>query len=242
MYELAETLLAHGADPNAAIKYSPPRLRLVPADNSMFSTTGATPFFLATAALDLSAMEMLLEYEADPLKGTEMNKAILSQQTQIESSDNHIIGNATPLMVAVGMGRTGDFTPAEENMAQQAAKKLLDMGADVNATTATGWTALHAAVYIGANNLVEFLVKNGARVDIQNGCGRSPLHLAKGETSLGLLDSAMFRKSTADLLRSLGAGSAPESAPQGQCVLGRGGLDIETEFQKRIRVIKQSQK
>src|SRR5690606_36916597 len=129
--------------------------------------------------------------------------------------------NATPLMAAVGMGRSEDLTTDDEVRALKVAAKLLGLGADINAASAAGRTALHAAVYVGANSLVEFLVKNGARMDVANGCGRTPLSLAKGENGLGLLARPKFRKDTVALLHGLGAAdTAPFSVPAGRCVLG----------------------
>ena len=44
-----------------------------------------------------------------------------------------------PLMVASGMGRHDDFAPEEEKRALEAVKVLVEMGADVNQATETGW-------------------------------------------------------------------------------------------------------
>jgi len=223
MHELAEALLARGADPNARMKYQPPRLRF--ADDNYLSRLhwkGATPFFLATTSLDLDAMEILLEHGADPSNGTEINEELFVMQVSNPASDNQIIGNATPLMVAAGIGRTSEFSLNEEKRAIKAVEKLLGIGADINASTATGWTALHAAVFIGANNLVEFLVKNGAKLDMPTGCGLTPLDIANGEKTRGLDDDPIFRESTARLLSSLGANPRSLSDPVGHCVLAKG--------------------
>jgi ankyrin repeat protein len=61
MHRLADALLAAGADTNAAMNYPPPHLRL--ARLSMFNMTGATPFFLAAAAQDVDAMDIMLVRE-----------------------------------------------------------------------------------------------------------------------------------------------------------------------------------
>lgn len=222
MLDLAESLLAHGADPNARIKYQPPRYRF--ADDNYLSRLhwrGATPFFLASAAMDLAAVEVLLEHGADPLIGTELDEVMFDMQIKHPANDNQILANATPLMVTAGMGRINELSLDEEKRAIKAAEKLLDMGADINATTATGWTSLHAAVFIGANNLVEFLVKKGASLDLPTGCGMTPLDLAKGEKTDGLVDDPVVRERTAELLISLGASINTPMAPAGQCVLGK---------------------
>ena len=236
MYELAEALLAKGADPDAEMKYPPARLRM--DSLPWLNLEGATPFFLATASLDTSAMEMLLEHGAKALVSTRPNPAVLEKQTKVYADDNQILGNGTSLMVAVGLGKKNDFTPSEEKSALDSAKRLVALGADVNEATATGWTALHAAAFVGANSLVSYLVEQGAKVNVQSGCGRTPLNLAQGESVIGLLDRTVPHDSTADLLKSLGADDAKASAPAGQCVLGRGGLEVDIELKKQIEQAK----
>ena len=60
---------------------------------------------------------------------------------------------------------------AEEKNALEAAKLLLDLGADVNAANEAGQTSLHAAAAIGANGVVRFLVERGARLDAKTQTG-----------------------------------------------------------------------
>jgi len=219
MYELAEALLARGADVNAAMKYPPAHLRL---DHlSWMNLAGATPFFLATASLDESAIDMMLEYGADPLVKTEVDHAVFMTQTREYTDDNQIVGNATPLMVAVGLGKQNRFTPEQEARSLAVVKKLIALGADVNEATATGWTALHAAAINGTNSLIELLVENGARLDVQNGCGRTPLSLAEAENDVGLINRSRPKESTVTLLRKLGAGKSSSAGPVGECVVGR---------------------
>jgi len=235
MYEFAEALLARGADPNARMKYSPPRLRLDRL--SWFSTAGATPLFLASAARDTSALEMLLEHGAEPLVKTSVDSNVYKKQLREHADDNQIIGNATPLMVAVGMGRINDFSQAEEEKALQIAQRLITLGADVNEVTATGWTATHAAAYIGANRLIRFLADNGADLDVPNGCGQTPIDLAIGSKVVGLIDRTEPHIESAELLLELGVGEKPLRAPVGDCVLGRGGLEADTFQSARIESI-----
>lgn len=239
MYELAEALLAKGADPDAAMKYPPARLRM--DSLPWLNLAGATPFFLATASLDTSAMEMLLEHGAKPLVTTKPNPAVLEKQTKVYADDNQILGNGSSLMVAVGLGKKNDFTPSEEKSALDAAQRLITLGADVNEATASGWTALHAAAFVGANTLVKFLVEKGAKVNVQTGCGRTPLSLAEGLSVVGLLDRTVPHESTAALLKSLGADDAKATAPVGACVLGRGGLEVDIQLSKEIQEAKEKE-
>jgi len=224
MLNLAKALLARGAAPNAQFDTPPPELRLV--RKPVVNLTGATPFFLATASGDLNSMRTLVEARARPLVGTVVSPVEFAKTGH--GDDNQIQGNATPLMVAVGMGRQDDFGKEAEQKALEAAKVLVELGADVNEATETGWTSLHAAAFLGANSLIEFLVSKGANPNVRNGCGQTPLSLAEGTDARGLLQRVTPHPKTAQLLRSLGAGSGPVSGPVGKCIEGRFGLDYAT--------------
>ena len=229
MHKLAKALLVAGADPDVAMKYPPPRLRM--ERMSYFNLTGTTPFMLAVAALDMDAMNMLLETEVDALVKTEANRDIFSKQTKNVSDDNQFQGNATSLMVASGMGRNNDYSPDEEDKALKVVQRLIDFGADVNERNDVGWSALHAAAFLGADKIVQYLVENGAEVDTQNGCGLTPLSLAVGRNQKGLIRRTVPHITTANLLLELGAGDKKPSESVGQCVLGRGGLEFD-DFQR----------
>ena len=239
MHELAEALLAKGADVNAQMKYSPPRLRL--DSLTWLNLEGATPFMLASAALDNSGMELLLEHGANPYVKTEVDHTIFQEQTKSYADDNQILGNGTPLMVAAGLGKKNDFTSLEERQAIGAVKRLIELGADINDTTATGWTALHAAAFIGADNLIKFLVDEGANINAVNGCGRTPWSLASGENVFGLLDRTSPRESTMDVLESLG-GDRGNSQAVGTCILGRGGLEVDVVIDARRDEVRAQQR
>jgi ankyrin repeat protein len=224
MLGLAKELLARGADPNAQMQTPPPELRL--RRKPVVNLTGATPFLLASAAADLNAMRTLVEARAKPLVGTVISPKEFNKEGH--GDDNQIQGNATPLMAAVGMGRQDDFGREEERRALEAAKILVDLGADVNQATETGWTPLHAAAFLGADTLIEFLASKGANINAKNGCGQTPLSLAEGTDARGLLQRVTPHPKTAQLLRRLGAGSGPATASVGRCVEGRFGLDYAT--------------
>lgn len=58
---------------------------------------------------------------------------------------------------------------------------LLDAGADPNAATASGDTALHKAAQGGDLKAIQLLADRGARLDAQNKAGLTPLDLAMGK-------------------------------------------------------------
>ncbi len=221
MLELAKALLAHGADPNARLEESPARFRM--KSNPIINLKGATPFLLAAAAKDVSAMRVLAEGRAQVTVETESDPHELYKNET--GDDNQIQGNGTPLLVAAGLGRKDDMGREEARLSLEAVRTLVEMGADVNQVNDTGWTALHAAAFMGANPVVEYLMSRGASINVRNGCGQTPLSLAAGTDSKGLLQRAIPHPSTAELLRNSGAVADPASERVGACVLGRFGLE-----------------
>ncbi len=242
MGNLMRSLLAHGADPNIQLKTPPSRLRL--RRKPTVNLTGATPFLLAAAAGDIVAMRTLVEGKAKPAIGTVIDAKEFNKPGF--GDDNQIQGNATPLMVAVGIGRQDDLGKEEEAKALEAAKILLGLGADVNAITETGWTAIHAASFLGSNNLIEFLVEKGANINAKTGCGQTALTLAEATMARGLLQRVTPHTATAQLLRKLGATDNSSTKPAGRCVEGRFGLDYATinssETKERTEIIEKVSK
>jgi hypothetical protein len=57
----------------------------------------------------------------------------------------------------------------------------LELGGDVNAANKDGDTPLHGAAWRGANDIVQLLVDHGAKLDVKNKQGYTPLRIANGE-------------------------------------------------------------
>ncbi len=188
MVALVKALLAQGADPNLRIEKAP-RLPAGSGNTPRFSMAGATPLFLAVATGDSGLIRVLLDAQADSRIPTEKN--------------------ATPLMVAAGLGNLQDRTAEEEKNALEVTEILLQLGADVNAVGENGYTALHGAAYVGADAITQLLVAKGAQLDVEDIWGQTPLMLAEGIIGPLLLDftkkSNGPHPSTAKLLRQLGA-------------------------------------
>jgi len=177
--DVAKALVAHGADVNA-------RQRKEPSDGHrhMRNRLGATPFFLAAKAADPEMMRFLVANGADPLIGT----------------NEH----TTPLMAAAGVGiwQLGE-NPGTNEEGLEAVKLALELGGDVNAVDDQGDTAMHGAVHRGgANQIVQFLFDHGARIDVKNKQGWTPLIIAEG---VHYPNTYNRFPETAALLRKLGA-------------------------------------
>ena len=56
-------------------------------------------------------------------------------------------------------------------------EKLIEQGADINASTLVGGP-LHCAAASGKTETIKFLVKHGAKINQKNFDGETPLHLA----------------------------------------------------------------
>jgi len=154
--DIIKTLLARGADPNQVFDKKPPQIQ---TQGTVVVPPGATPFYRAVKAADLTVMRMLLD------KGAKAGVAIKD--------------GGTPLMLAAGGGppraqedevvdKAGRADPVE------VVKTILDAGADINAVNVNQEnTALHLAALKGNDKVVQYLISRGARVDIKNKLGKT---------------------------------------------------------------------
>ena len=164
MPALVEALLAHGADPDARV---PADARQWTGENRGGARTiapvpiGATPFLIAAWTHRPAIMRTLLAADADP---------------HLTAADG-----THPLAAAAGTrGRPpmGYSRHLDTPRMLQALRIALDTGADVNAANDAGRTALHGAAAIRSTELIELLAEHGARVDMEDNEGRTPLDLA----------------------------------------------------------------
>jgi len=174
------SLLAHGADVNGRISMEEPRWSGARYRRHL---AGATAFLLAAKSADVEVMRLLLAHGADPGIGTEER--------------------ITPLMAAAGIAWASNQDRASESQVLEAVRLLVEeQGANVNAVSDLGETAMHAAAYRGANSVVQYLFDKGASLDVVAKDGRTPLIVADG-VEYG--NSFAAQPQTAALLRKLGA-------------------------------------
>jgi ankyrin repeat protein len=147
---LIQALLAKGANPNQRTNTTPVH-GLMQFDGSWVNFDGQTPFLRAALSGDLEAMKLLLEYKADPKIATREG--------------------TTSLMAAAGInwipGQT--FSHSEENYL-----------AAVNATNSLGFTAMHGAANRGWEPIIQALADRGAKLDVKDAQGRTPMTFAEG--------------------------------------------------------------
>ena len=102
----------------------------------------------------------------------------------------------TPLMAAAGLGTKEEDTTARKKTEAEAIasiKLCLDAGVDVNAADNQGDTALHGAAQKGWDQVVQFLVDHGAKLDVKDKRGRTPLDAAMGLMGNGGFDGSRPR-------------------------------------------------
>ena len=64
-------------------------------------------------------------------------------------------------------------------------KYCVELGNDVNAADNRGYSALHGAAYLGDNDMINYLVSKGAKVEAKSKGGDSPADMANGPTRFG---------------------------------------------------------
>src|SRR5215831_14409623 len=162
--ELIRVILDKGVDVNARTKETPPIRRQmlhVTGDLSWVDFTGQTPFLRAALAADLEVMRLLLAHGADP---------------KIPA-----FAGTTALMAAAGVNWVVDQTTDEGQAARlEAVKMCYDLGMSVNDANSMGITAVMGAANRGSDDIIEFLVSKGAKLDAKDNEGRTPLNWAEG--------------------------------------------------------------
>lgn len=208
---LVKALLAHGANPNLRLTKGTPMRRDTTDWNLPATLIGASPYLLAARFLEPDIMPVLVAGGADP--GLTMPNG------------------ADAVMLAAGMGssrtasrrgiETIDFGKVEpESRMRDTVAAAVGLGGDANAANQAGDTALHVAAALGYDTVVELLVERGARVNVKNTRGITPLLAAMFGSTVGRgraavpagADSIGFERpiemahpSTVALLKKLGA-------------------------------------
>lgn len=186
-------LLEAGADPDA--RMDRPKRFTEAFEVGVFTAPGvgrltqigSTPFMVAAKTADAGAMRILAEAGADPFATTD--------------------DGTTALLLAAGLGKRAatDITyyDWDQHKAIESARYALELGLDINASNEWGATALHAATYHAAGELIRFLVDNGADLNATDWEEQTPLRLARGH--MICCTTYVEHPQVADLLLELGA-------------------------------------
>jgi ankyrin repeat protein len=192
--QLLRALLDRNADPNARLR-SKVWYTNQNNDQSGLDETGATPFWRAAYAADVDAMRLLVEHGADPTIPTTFVGRSRYDDMQTDQSDREDRSDLppaqpggpsiTPLLAAAGEGYGWSFTANHHRYAPTgflpAVQYLVDeLRADVNARDADGNTPLHNAAARGDNEMILYLIANGADVTAINRKGQTVADMANG--------------------------------------------------------------
>jgi ankyrin repeat protein len=207
--ELARKLLAHGANPNTRVEWNeprfgkeggtarnPPNIRL---GRHLLSYRGATPFYVAAKNGDIELMRLLVEFKADPTITTLTGITPLMVAAGLDTWEGETPGPFTgvpeaerleAVKFAMSLGadvnaRTnfGDY-PMDGDVAYTLLyyphniDKLVDLG--VGDPRWNGSTPLIGAIMSNQPSIVQYLVDQGADVNVKTTLGWTPLNVTEG--------------------------------------------------------------
>jgi uncharacterized protein len=181
--ELVNAVITHGGLVNTQLKTQQPYRTKVDRGNDTMLTTGTTPLLRAAKAGDTVVITLLLAKGADPR---------LTTRAGID-----------PIMAAAGLGTKEEDAVGRKKTEKEAIDSidlLLKAGGDINAVNGQGQTAMHGAAQKGWDQVVQYLADHGARLDVKDKKGLTPL-----DASLGLAGGLGFDNTTGDVHESTAA-------------------------------------
>ena len=164
---------------------------------------GATPFWLASRFAEVDIMRTLLAHgaKARVAAGDGSSPVVAVIAAGVDngpSASDRRERRLDPLDIATLAENRGAFEKDVLNTVRVA----VNAGVDVNATNNAGDTAMHQAAARGFTTVVQFLFDQGARLDVKNTRGLTPLALTVNRRNA---DDAPWLPKANELLRSLGA-------------------------------------
>jgi uncharacterized protein len=198
--EVMEALLERGADPNARLTSGRLWYTSPGQDNLGVDFLGATPLFRAAHATDLDAMKLLVSYGGDPTLPTITSATGGGRGGRAggpgggggAAADPSGLppvppgGPGTPvIVVAAGAGyglgyAANDHVHAPDGWLPTMKYLVEELGHDVNARDARGFTPLHFAAARGDNELIRYLVEKGADPTAVARTGQTTADMANG--------------------------------------------------------------
>ena len=172
---LLRALLKRDADPNAQLTQGLPFRRGDYVGREAYD--GASPFWLAARLGNVEMMRELLDAGADP----ELRQA----------------WGVTPTMVAAGVTQTDSRIANEEKLIQALELLVFEIKTDIHSVDRSGQTAVHGVANVSGNEIIKFLVAEGADPEAVDSRGRTPHDVA--------MRTLRPRPITAALLRELAA-------------------------------------
>jgi uncharacterized protein len=207
--ELAKKLLAHGENPNARIGWKEMRMTAglgttanppnIPLGRHYLSFVGATPFYVAARNGDAPFMRLLVSGGADPNIATQVGVTPLMAAAGLDYYEGETPGpfngdteaerlEAVKLCMELGndVNARTDFGnyPMVGDAALTLARYPLNaedlFGLGVGDPRFTQTTAIFGAVISNQPSIVQYLVDHGAKLDVKNKLGWTPLMVSRG--------------------------------------------------------------
>ena len=147
----------------------------------------------------------------------------------------------TPLIAAAGQATLfgkilGSDTLVVEKSRVEASRLALQLGANINQANAQGNTALHAAAFSGFPMVAEFLVAQGARLNLRNDVGDTPLTIAEGyQATMNVINSP----EVADVIRKAGGVARPGPPAPYERLSVESNLALRTLLEQRAVLVNQ---
>nr|GEV86244.1 potassium channel AKT1-like [Tanacetum cinerariifolium] len=156
-------------------------------DSNEMDSSGRTVLNLAAAKGSLECVLLLLDYGADPNKrDCEGNVPLWSA---IMGRNDPVIKLLVDNGATLASGDVGDFASyAVEQNSIDLLKDIIKHGGDVTVRNTIGTTALHKAISEEKTQVVEFLIKNGANIDLPDVHGWTPRDLADHQAHEDILE------------------------------------------------------
>lgn len=199
---LAELLLDRGANPNSQLKqWRPPFVRLARGQDNTLAT-GATPLLRAAHASDVAAVQLLLRHGALVDLPNASGITPLMAAAGLGVSPNTSRAKKKTEATSIEVARLLIEAGADVNRATHDPRRIrtdpkvreamfgfiFQMAFDYAYLPPSGRTALHGAAQKGWNEMVRFLVENGANLQAVDATGRTPLDMANGNYELAITE------------------------------------------------------
>jgi ankyrin repeat protein len=207
--ELAARLLERGANPNTTVRLptsrvnregSMPNPPLITMGRHIITYDGATPFYLAARNGDPAYMRLLVAHGADPKIPNTAGVTPLIAAAGLDTWEGETPGpyagtseaerlEAVTLALELGNDINAQATFGDYTIEGDPQYTLIypPKNFDVLLGTVLGgdarWggsTALHASIIANQPSITQFLVDHGAKLDVTNKAGWTPLMMARG--------------------------------------------------------------
>src|SRR5688572_19507324 len=192
--DVIQKLLARNANINAALRAALPYRTKLDRGGDGVLGAGTTPLLRAAKAGDTPVIKILLEKGANPKAATRNGVNGIMMAANVATREEDMTGRNKTQKDAI-----------------ESIRLLLAAGADVNEADTQGRTAAYGAALWGLTDVVAFLHENGAKLDVREKRGMTPLDAALGRAGGFGFDgrSGVPRPETAQKIREL---LGPEAA------------------------------